>query len=223
MTDNVKSNDDIQVFIGRLIGNTHTINTNINDTIETLKDKIFESEGIPSKQQILFYKRECLKDDQTLSDYKIQNETTVFLILKLRGGGGCVPDVDKFEIKVVSKQKNEYHNYYLYEGLTFGGKCENKKCKCFGEHVSSEMGYGKFDLINIKGDCICFSRFKVTAFYLSKCEGSLTYNKKGKPALMKNIKISGDRYIEIGDGENVEYDTIILEIYKNDKKGIIYD
>jgi len=216
--------DDIQIFIGRLTGDIHIINTNINDTIKTVKDKIFKSENIPSEQQILIYNHEHLKDENTLSDYKIQNETTIFLILELRGGGGCAPNVDKFEIKVASTKKDEYaHNYYLYEGLTFGGICENKTCKYFGEMVSSGMNYGKFDLIDIKGNCVCFSTFNVTAFYLSQCEGSLTYNKKDKPALVKKIKISGDSYIEIGDGENVEYDTITLEIYKNDKKGIIYD
>ena len=77
----------MQVFIKFLVGKACTIDCEASDTVEQLKKKIQEKEGIPCDQQWLIFSGRRLEDSQILSDYKIQSESTVHLLLRLRGGG----------------------------------------------------------------------------------------------------------------------------------------
>lgn len=73
----------MQLFVKTLTGKTVSIEVEEGESIEDVKAKIAEKEGIPAEQQRLIFGGQQLQDQKTLQDYDVGDDATLHLVLRL--------------------------------------------------------------------------------------------------------------------------------------------
>jgi ubiquitin C len=96
-----------QIFVKTLTGKTITLNVELSDAVEYIKSIVETKTGIPADEQRLIFGGKQLQDGRILSDFYVQRESTLHLVLRLRNGK---PPISNFlqVLKLISSTKEKY-------------------------------------------------------------------------------------------------------------------
>lgn len=96
----------MQIFVRTPTGKTISIEVDFNDTIETVKIRVQEKEGLPSDRQRLTFAGRELENGRTLEYYNIQKETTLFVTLVQPDARAIMPFSGQAQLVAITRRVN---------------------------------------------------------------------------------------------------------------------
>ncbi len=152
----------MQIFAKTLTGKTITIDCDANTLITELKIALHKKEGIPHYQQRLIYAGRSLENNKTLADYNIIKESTIHLVLNMRGG--CIAAKYPIQWTSTTNLQMEINNKtrpIFRDQILTKPQCEIL-IRCLSVH--SKMKISRQNLYDLLGEEI-FSRLITLQFF----------------------------------------------------------
>ncbi|ODM90813.1 Ubiquitin-60S ribosomal protein L40 [Orchesella cincta] len=214
----------IQIFVKNLAGKIMAFQVLDNVSIADFKYLVFQNLDVSVDQQKLMWSGKLLEDEKTLRDYKILNESTLQLVLRLKGGLQSI-DLETNQIGGVALPAiYEWEGYK--EGINPIGECLNESCptqECNKGETIYRAGYSQLRLnrSSSKFPCAaCGDHFTPTNFIVS-CGRALFRFKKlncseTKSVVLESLEEYENYTIFDPAGNTVEYDMIEIHTVKKD-------
>lgn len=141
--EEIDMSGSLRIFVKLLTGNTITLYANPECTIEYLKKKIQKREGIPIDQQRLIFCGKQLEDMNTISNYSIEDSSTLHLTLRLKGGGDSKKEILSLD-KTFLDPKYDYDFTNIIDNHKFYRGNREYKRPCGWKRYALKVS-GKYD------------------------------------------------------------------------------
>ena len=227
----IPEEQDVPIFIKGLSGRIFTILVPLSASILDVKILIQDIDGTPLDEQRLIFSGMQLENGHSLSDYKVKLESTLHLVLCLRGGasvpGVRFTDVTDGKGPEEMQWSDEAPDWRIaYPGLCIEGECANRTCEAYGHMVIMNKGWTEFDLINDSHLCkcpICKERVVPITCGFNNCKWKIIARKVelGKPPQMfkTDWKSVGDLYEYYSPEKSGEANFVALKIICRETDG----
>ena len=151
--------EEFPVYVKTLTGKEVSISVSPFDSLERVKYKIQDIEGIPPDQQRLIFQGNQLEDYELVYECDIVQESLIHLVLRLRGGGDggrSFVDITDEKSAINIQWSTSAPDWRVAEpGLCLEGICTNTGCEAYKRQVIMNMRMGTFDLMLDTEKCKC--------------------------------------------------------------------